>query len=291
MFDQVRAVHTRGRVRAHLLRQATTVAIALTLIAGIGVFISLRAAPDRFRTVSNVAVSAGVPGYAGDPLKIALTPSTQRAALQAAHIAPSENRIGFGARSSSKNRLSLAVTSPSTAESVLVTRHWVAVTTRILKADATRHIIATQHSISIQVRELHDQLRRVDLKLMKIDPLAYHGVLQFDSPNGNLPGTNPHAPPPVPEQGTVAELNLAFLRIQIMSQISHLGESAAAFRFAQVTPATSAQIIHASTSRISHTPRATWVALSGWCVALLLVLIGGVFIYRRRATSAAVNRS
>ena len=71
---------------------------------------------------------------------------------------------------------------------------------------------------------------------MKLEPVIYHGLLKFDAPNGSLPGIDPNAPPPVPEQGTVGELNLAFLRIQILNQIASIRESASGFRFNQVTP-------------------------------------------------------
>jgi hypothetical protein len=292
VFNQIRTAYERGRVRARVIRQATTVAVVLTLIAGVGVFISLRAASDRYRTTSTVAVTEGVPGHPRDPLTIARAPSTQRAALLAAHVPRSESGIRFDATRSGKNRLSLAVTSPSTAESTLVTRQWVAAMTPAMKAYATRELIAQERAVVAKFKALHAELRRVDLKLMKIAPLVYHGVLKFDAPNGSLPRIDPNAPAPVPEQGTVGELNLAFLRIQILQQIAHLGEEASTFRFNQRTSNIYARTIGpTSTTRVSHTPRATWITLSGWLVALLLVLIGGVLIYRRRATSASVSRS
>ena len=154
VFDQIRTAYERGVVRARVLRQATTVAIVLTLIAGIGVFVSFRAAPDRYRTTSAVALSTGVPGFAGDPLAIAQ--GTRRAALHAADVAPSGGQIRLEATRSGKNRLALAVTSPSRAESALVTRKWVATMTPALKTYATRELIRReqrdQHQIQGAVR-------------------------------------------------------------------------------------------------------------------------------------------
>ena len=54
-------------------------------------------------------------------------------------------------------------------------------------------------------------------------PIVYHGVLRFDAPNGNFPGRGQNGPPPVPEQGSVHALNLAFERIQLLSSLVSSG--------------------------------------------------------------------
>ena len=61
-------------------------------------------------------------------------------------------------------------------------------------------------------------------------PIVYHGVLRYDAPNGNLRSSKSGVtgPPPVPEQGSVHALNLAFERIQLLSAIEQFGQEAAA---------------------------------------------------------------
>jgi hypothetical protein len=301
VFEQVHANYQRAHVRARVLRQATTVAIVLTLIAGIGVFISWRAAPERYRTTATVAVTQSpnadttllARSMAAADLRQTPTDPRGLATLLAGHALSDGTRIQFAAKRMANKRLSLAVTARSTSQSSVLTREWIAVLTRVREDGARRQIQVAQAAITAKVRALHLELQRIDAKLAKMDPLIYGGVPRFDAPSGNLPGTEPQTPPPpVPEQGSVAELNLAFLRLQILTQVTGAGEAAAQFRFAAIEPETVTRILApTSTTRVSHTPAATWVALSGWFVALLLVLIGSVFIYRRRASSAPATGS
>ena len=39
------------------------------------------------------------------------------------------------------------------------------------------------------MKKLHNELLKVDARLVKLMPIVYHGILRFDAPNGNLPGT------------------------------------------------------------------------------------------------------
>ena len=140
---------------------------------------------------------------------------------------------------------------------------------------------------------LHRELQKVDAQLVKLMPVVYHGVLRFDAPNGNLGGTsNPNAPPPVPEQGSVHGLNLAFERIQILNQLNQIGEATARHGFSSATPdfgTTLVKIVPAK--RIDTTPPATVPALAIWLVGLVMVIGGGALLYRVRTRSTRVNRS
>ena len=93
------------------------------------------------------------------------------------------------------------------------------------RTTAKKKILQDQRSVVGAGEAQHNELQRVDAKLVKLMPIVYHGVLRFDAPNGNLPGTDQSGPPPVPEQGSVHALNLAFLRIQLLSSITELGNA------------------------------------------------------------------
>ncbi len=290
-LDNVQLAHRRVEARARVLRQATSVAVVLTLIAGIGILISWRAAPDRYRTTATVAVTqapstkaflAKVGATPPDPLRLAKAPTTRRSTLDAAQIAPNETRIHLRAARTGAERLSLAVTAPTTRESEVVLQRWVAVLGRTRDNHAGAQIVAARRAVSTKIKRLHNELRRVDSKLAKLMPLVYGDVLQYDSPNSRLPNRDdPYEPPPVPEQGSVEALNLAYRRIELLKEINTAGESLSVIRFAEVVPDTTKILEQAPTTRVGEVPTATWIALSGWFVALLLVLVGAVAIYRR----------
>ena len=86
-----------------------------------------------------------------------------------------------------------------------------------------RKIIKAQRHLEFRVRRLHDELRRIDAKLVKLMPIVYHGILRFDAPNGNLPGrSSTDGPPPVPETGTVYGLNIAYERVALLDALSEV---------------------------------------------------------------------
>ena len=97
------------------------------------------------------------------------------------------------------------------------------------RQNAKNLLLKQRHHVNVQVTTLHTELQRVDAQLVKLMPIVYHGVLRYDAPNGNLRRTRaaPSGPPPVPEQGSVHALNLAFERIQLLSAIEQFGQEAA----------------------------------------------------------------
>ena len=284
--------HRRGRLKRRVARQSIAIAVVLTLFVGVALLVSWRSTPARYRSVAAVAVGPanftaanGATVKLGDPVRTALAAGTRRATLLAAHLAPDDPHVDFRAERTAPNAISLTATAPTSEASALVTREWVSVFATTRKADARRQLIAARQSLTREVATVHEQLLSIDAKLAKLDPKIYGSVRMYDAPNGNVrPGPQPGGPPPVPEHGTVKELNLVFERIQLKSRLEKLGQVAAAQRFGALAPnVIAAPIGQKAPVRVDATPAATVPALAVWIVGLVVIFAAACFMYRRRA--------
>ena len=80
------------------------------------------------------------------------------------------------------------------------------------------------------------------------------------------------------------ELNLAFERIQLRSQLERLGRQTTSMRFPGPTPdVLTRPIRQGPATRIDATPSATVPALVVWVAGLALIIAAAVILYRRRA--------
>jgi Mrp family chromosome partitioning ATPase len=219
------------------------------------------------------------------PEKFALQRGIRNAALRRSGLKVNAG-IGFGSRlDATETVLSLVVTGPTPAQAQTVGRNWAAVFARQRKLEATRKIRESQQHIAEQVRAQHTELQRTDAKLVKLMPIVYHGILRFDAPNGNLAGRTAGGPPPVPEQGSVHALNLAFLRIQLLASITKLGNEAATFRFNTITPTVFATVMtQTPASRVTKVRSTTLPALGGLFGGLIFALGAALLIDRADRT-------
>lgn len=294
-FDYVQSTHRRGLVLARVMRRATALATVLTLFAGVGIFASWRGASGRYRSTATVRVAAD-PGRQttttwpytaklGDARAIALAASTRRAALVASHLLPDDTRIEFRVTNEGPAILQLAATAPTPRESTTLARNWAYAFTRARIDDARHQVSAAKLALNRAVTRLHDELRKVDAELAKLDPVTFGGLPRYDSPNGNAHGYG-SAPPPVPENGSVRELNLANERIQILATLKVAGSSAASTSIIGVSPQVFAQLISVTpATRVDKLPPATAPVATGWLAGLVLVLVGAVLAYRLRTRS------
>ena len=194
--------------------------------------------------------------------------------------------IGFGSRlDSTESLLSLVVTAPTPTQAERIARTWGATFASARKRDAKLQARTNLEELSKRVEKLHTELRRVDSKLSKLMPIVYGGVLRFDVPNGNKPGSSQSGPPPVPEDGSVHTLNLAFERIQLLSTLSSSGEKAAALRIAQTQPAVFATVASQSpATRIAKVRATTLPALGGLFGGIVFALGAALLVDRADRT-------
>jgi Mrp family chromosome partitioning ATPase len=219
------------------------------------------------------------------PEKFALGRGILDASLTRSHLRRTAG-IGFGTRlNETQDMLTLVVTAATPTQAKTVARNWGSIFRRARIADAKAKIRQTQHNLTVRVKKLHDELRRVDARLVKLMPIVYHGVLRFDAPNGNLPGRTAGGPPPVPEQGSVVALNLAFERIQLLSSLTESGSKAAELRITVVKPDVFATVVFQSEAeRVAKTQATTLPALGGLFGGLLFALGAALLVDRADRT-------
>jgi hypothetical protein len=293
VFDAVVSSHRRSRLRGRVVRHATAVAVVLTLFLGVAIFASWRATPLRYRSVATVGVGAAASVQTGriavklsDPLTLALAPGTRRATLLAAHLSPNNTEVEFRATRTGVNELSLAATAASRDEAATVTDKWASTLALFRRHQAKEQLAAARRNITRRVTTLHQQLQVIDAQLAKLDPKVYGSVWKYDGPGGALwtGHIQPNPPPPVPERGTPHELNLAFERIQLISALEKYGKNATSGGFISLTPdVITKRISQKPPSRVDGTPSAAVPAFSIWIVGLVLILLTGFAVYRRRA--------
>jgi Mrp family chromosome partitioning ATPase len=219
------------------------------------------------------------------PEKFALQRGIRNASLQRSRLRPTAG-IGFGTRlNSTQDLLELVITAPTRPQAQTVGRNWAQVFRTARIADAKRRIRQTQINLTKRVTTLHSELRRVDARLVKLMPIVYHGVLRFDAPNGNLKGSTNGGPPPVPEQGSVVGLNLAFERIQLLSALTDSGAKAAQLRITVVKPDVFATVVpKMPATRVAKAQATTLPALGGLFGGLLFALGAALLVDRADRT-------
>lgn len=222
------------------------------------------------------------------PQKFALQRGIRNLALQKSHLRTNAG-IGFASRLDDTGTvLSLIITAPTRLQAKTVARNWASVFGSARKTNARNLLIKQRRHVQLHVTTLHTELQRIDAQLVKLMPIVYHGVLRYDSPNGALRSSKNGAsagPPPVPEQGSVHALNLAFERIQLLSAIEKFGQEAAAERFAALTPNVFAQIIaQTAPARITKIRATTLPALGGLFGGLLFALGAALLVDRADRT-------
>ncbi len=223
-----------------------------------------------------------------DPRRLALLPATRKAALVASRLRPADTGVGFAVSlNAAGDTLGLIVTAPTRAAAQTVARNWAGVVSRGRIADAQNRVRARQHALSVRVTELHRELERVDKQLVTLMPVVYKGVLEFDAPGAGLPGRTVNRPPPVPQQGSVKALNLAFERIQLLSSLTESGTQAAQLRIAVVKPDVVATIITQTPAvRVGRAHRSWFTAPTFAAAGLVaggLALLGAAFWLGRRS--------
>ena len=245
--------------------------------------------PPKDKTASNkkntTTTTAPLNIAQSGPEKFAIRQNIRDAVLTRSHLRRT-SAIKFGTRlNDTQDMLSLVVTAPTRAQAQTVGRNWAAIFRRARIADAKAKIRQTQHNLNVRVTRLHSELRRVDARLVKLMPIVYHGVLRFDAPNGNLPGRGNGGPPPVPEQGSVVGLNLAFERIQLLSALTDSGAKAAQLRITVVKPDVFATVVSQTpATRVAKASATTLPALGGLFGGLLFALGAALLVDRADRT-------
>jgi Mrp family chromosome partitioning ATPase len=219
------------------------------------------------------------------PQKFALQKRLTVNALRRNHLSV-KSGIGFGTKlDNTETLMSLVVTASTRTQAQRVARTWSFVFVQARKRDAKQQARENLQNLDRRVTKLHTELRRVDARLVKLMPIVYHGVLRFDAPNGNFPGRGQSGPPPVPEQGSVHALNLAFERIQLLSTLVSSGEQAAALKIAQTQPDVFATVASQTpATRIAKVRATTLPALGGLLGGIVFALGAALLVDRADRT-------
>ncbi len=299
-------------LRAIQRRWRLVAGIGLLTVVAVGIFVFGRkhhAVPVRYRSIVTERVGQTPPKQKSTskkksnststtaptanlvlsgPQKFALQRGLRDQALTRARLRANAG-IGFSAKlDDTQTVLSLIVTAPTRLQAQTVARDWATVFTNARKANARAEIIKQRLQLQRHVATLHNELVRVDAQLVKLMPIVYHGILRFDAPNGNLrSGKNATVgPPPVPEQGSVHALNLAFERIQLLSAVETFGQQAAADRLLAVTTkGVFATILSQSPPvRVAKVQATTLPALGGLFGGLLFALAAALLVDRADRT-------
>lgn len=240
------------------------------------------------RMVQEAAGTTG-PRLRTDPVQTALDLCDK--VLVSAH--PGTDEIRFEAdRNASGDLLSLIVSTPNVEDTAGLARAWANAFVAAVRADAKRQIIELQNQLSDRVRALHEQLRRVDTQLVKLDPESYHDVLQIDGGGYHFPGRTTHTVPPVPEQGSVKLLNLAFERISILEALSQSGEKYSQLRINKVKPELYASAVSVSVpvrfpASSGGSGQSAVVVAIGLIAGGLVLASGGFWLGRRRRAESS----
>jgi hypothetical protein len=225
-----------------------------------------------------------------DPVLVALRPEVRDQAIAQSHLRSDDPGIDFQATTDTAgDLLSLIATAPTGSEATTLARNWAAAFVAARIAEATVRIRAAAHNLNSQLTKLHGELQRVDRQLVKLLPATYKNLLHFDSGNNGLGHATP--PPPVPEQGSVKALNLAFERIQLLASISQLGDRVA--RSAGTVPAVYASVVSQTPAALIDPPhRDSNTSTTVIAIGLLLgglVLAAGAFLLGRRSRRPRVR--
>jgi hypothetical protein len=201
--------------------------------------------------------------------------------------------IGFAAKTNAAgDLLSLTAVAPTPAGADALAREWAIGFVYARRAEAKDLIRDQERRLELHVERLHRELRAVDTTLARLMPVAFGDVLRFDSPHSLFPGAPTRvAAPPLPENATAHERNLAFERIQLLAEIELAAKQARGLRVAAAKTDAYASVVSQSPARSirapHHGPNATTVLFA---IALLVggALLAGaaIRIGRRRRAQA-----
>ncbi len=219
------------------------------------------------------------------PQKFALNRRLRSTALRRNHL-NGRSGVNFGTKlDNTETLMTLVCTANTSRQAQKVCSSWGAAFVSARKRAARQEARDNLTNLSKRVEKLHTELRRVDARLVKLMPIVYQGVLRFDAPNGNFPGGSQTGPPPVPEQGSIRSLNLAFERVQLLSSLVNSGEKAAALRIAQAQPEVFVAVASQTpATRIAKVRATTLPALGGLFGGLLFALGAALLVDRADRT-------
>jgi hypothetical protein len=145
------------------------------------------------------------------------------------------------------NLVSLVVTTPSRVDAAALARAWGLAFVDARRADAMHQILDQQRALTEHVAKLHEELRRVDIQLVKLAPLTYRNVLRFDGGYHQFQSIAPNNSAlvdPVPQPGRLGIL--AYKRISLLSALTESGRSASVLRIMRVKPDGYATVVSVS---------------------------------------------
>jgi Mrp family chromosome partitioning ATPase len=290
---------------------------------GVGIFVFSRLhtkAPLRYRSTSTLQVAApqgtskkakpsskngknGTPATTAPSIlvtgsrKTATQKSVEQTALRNAGV-PVGTRLGmrvnFNAEQGTQDQV---VTAPTATVARKVAATWATATVTQRARDVARATQRQQAALDQSVTKLHDELRAVDLKLQKLMPVVYGGILRFDAPSGNNPapgrGHGGSGPPPVPEFGATDAgtrvsdyaLKIAYERIALEQEISDRATKLSSLRINNVKAASGYRIVSQTPATRVTTKRSTTLpALGGLLVGLLIALGAALLVDRADKT-------
>jgi hypothetical protein len=234
-------------------------------------------------TASTTTQPAGV--TIGNPVRMALASGIRQIALHRSHLGPNEPGVDFRATTNATGDvLSLTAIAPTGSESTTLARNWATAFGTARRADARNQLLRQRHTVELHVTQLHEQLQHVDKQLETLAPATYKDLSQYDAAGTHSARATP--PPPVPENGTPQVLNLAFERIQILSNLAQYGKSATVGRFEgfPLTPVAAQVLSQTAAVQIKSPHRSntstTWMAI-GLLVAGLILATSAVLLRRR----------
>jgi hypothetical protein len=201
----------------------------------------------RYRSTATVRIapesSAATPDLSlTRPVRLALSPAVRKLALRHSRVDPRGASVTFVASENVRQSVvTLAATAPTAALATSVARSWANAFATAGRVDQRNAALALVRGVDQQLTTLNRQLATIDTDLARLLPAIYRNVLRYDEPTGPSPDDGGSAasvkgPPPVPEQGTPHELNLAFERIQLLSARSKAEAKRASLRFNALVP-------------------------------------------------------
>ena len=251
-------------LRAQAARRPTRVLVlalvVLLVIGAAGVLVAVRRSGGshgsvesggsgavRYRSTAIVRIAPESSSATPDlqltrPLKLALAPGIRKLALKNSRVGPGGARVAFAASENPQRTvLTLIASAPNGALATSVARSWANAFATAGRLNQRNIALVLVRQVTQQLIKLNRQLATIDADLARLLPAIYRNVLQYDEPTGlssNDGGraTSATGPPPVPEQGTSHELNLAFERIQLLAARSQAEAKRANLRFTSLAP-------------------------------------------------------
>jgi Mrp family chromosome partitioning ATPase len=283
---------------------------------GVGIFVFSRLrtkAPLRYRSTSTLQVAAPqtsnknkkssskngattttLPSiFVTGSQKVATQKSVEQTALRNAGV-PVGTRLAMGVKfNADTGTQDQIVTAPTATVARKVAATWATATTTQRAREVAKASRDQQVALSRSVTTLHDELRVVDLRLQKLMPVVYGGILRFDAPIGNNPkagrSQGGNGPPPVPEIGaTVAgtrvsdyALKIAYERIALEQEIGDRAAKLADLRINNVKSGSDYRIVSQTPATRVTTKKSTTLPVLGGLVVGLLIALGAALLVDR----------